>query len=44
MLNGDGNESGKKKSVGLMRKKNNFARPAHFFVHFFFSLFCMTTT
>ena len=30
-----GTRAAKKKSVGLMRKKNNFARPAHFFVHFF---------
>ena len=33
--NGDGNEKGKKKTISLIRKKNNFAREAHFFVHFF---------
>ena len=25
----------KKKSIGQISKKNNFARAAHFFVHFF---------
>ena len=24
-----------KKTIGLISKKNNFARAAHFFVHFF---------
>ena len=36
MLNGDGNENGKKKSVGVIgEKKTFFARAAPFFVHFF---------
>ena len=34
MLNGDGNENGKKKGV-TGQKKTFFARVAHFFVHFF---------
>ena len=33
MLNGDGNENGKKGVTG--QKKTFFARVAHFFVHFF---------
>ena len=32
MLSGDGNKHGKKK---VFLAKNNFARAAHFFVHFF---------
>ena len=35
MLNGDGNESGKKTSRFNEKKNNNFVRAAHFFVHFF---------
>ena len=44
MLNGNGIENGKNKTktttittIGLLNqpKKNNFARTAHFFVHFF---------
>ena len=45
MLNGNGIENGKNKTktttittIGLLnqpKKKNNFARTAHFFVHFF---------
>ena len=35
MLNGDGNENSQKNSVGLISKKKNFARAAHFFAHFF---------
>ena len=36
MLSGKGNENGEK-TIGqtLKPKKNNFARAAHFFVHFF---------
>ena len=36
MLNGDGKEKGKKKSVGLISEK-----PSHFFVHFFAVLVAM---
>ena len=35
MLSGDGNENSQKESVGLISKKKNFARAAHFFGHFF---------
>ena len=35
MLSGEGNENGEKTTIGLISKKNNFARAAHFFVHFF---------
>ena len=37
MLSGKGNENGEKTITGLTLKpkKNNFARAAHFFVHFF---------
>ena len=41
MLNGEGNEKGeekknnKKKTIGLISKKSNFARAAHFFCTFF---------
>ena len=36
MLNdGDGNENGKKKTIGLDWQNNNFARASRFFVHFF---------
>ena len=35
MSNGDDNENGKKKLIGLISKQNNFVRAAHFFVHFF---------
>ena len=31
----DDNENVKKKTIGLISKKNNFARASHFFVHFF---------
>ena len=40
MLNDDGSENGENKSMGLISNKNNFARAAYFFVHFF----CTTTT
>ena len=30
MLSGDGNENNQKESVGLISKKRNFARAAHF--------------
>ena len=30
MLSGDGNENSQKESVGLISKKRNFARAAHF--------------
>ena len=35
MLRGEGNEHGEKTTIGLISKNNNFARAAHFFVHFF---------
>ena len=36
MLSGDGNENSRKKnSRSNQQKKKNFARAAHFFVHFF---------
>ena len=35
MLSGKGNENGEKTVIGLQPKKNNFARAAYFFVHFF---------
>ena len=37
MLSGEGNENGEKTTIGLSKKKkkNNFARAVHFFVHFF---------
>ena len=35
MLIGEGNENGKKPAIGLISKKNNFSRAAHFFVDFF---------
>ena len=35
MINGDGNENGKKKINRSNWLKNNFAQTAHFFVHFF---------
>ena len=44
MLNGDGNESGKKKSVGLMRKKKTTLHVQHTFLCISLSLFCITTT
>ena len=46
MLSGEGNAGERwKTTVGLISKKSNFARVAHFFVHFFFGpLFCTTTT
>ena len=34
MLNGDGNENGKKKSIVVISKKKSFASAARFFVHF----------
>ena len=40
MLSGEGNENGKKTTTGLISKKSNFARAAHFFfVHFFAVVF-----
>ena len=36
MISGEGNENTQNKSVGLIsKKKKNFARAAHFFIHFF---------
>ena len=35
MLRGEGNENGEKTTIGLISKKSNLARAAHFFVHFF---------
>ena len=35
MLSGKGNEKGERTTMGLISKKSNFARAAHFFVHFF---------
>ena len=35
MLRGKGNEEGEKTTIGLISKKSNLARAAHFFVHFF---------
>ena len=36
MLSGEGNDGERwKTAIGLISKKNNFARAAHFFVHFF---------
>ena len=36
MLSGEGNAGERwKTTIGLISKKNNFARAAHFFVHFF---------
>ena len=35
MLSDDDSEKGQKKLAGLISKKNNFPRAAHFFVHFF---------
>ena len=43
MLSGEGKEDGEKTTIGLISKKSNFARAAHFFVHFL-PLFCTTTT
>ena len=46
MLSGEGIQRRKKvknKNIGLI-SKSNFARAAHFFVHFFLPLFCTTTT
>ena len=35
MLSGEGNENGEKTTIGLIsKKKNNFARAAHFFCTF----------
>ena len=31
---GDGNENGKKKTIGLYEQNNDFARASRFFVHF----------
>ena len=31
MLSGEDNENGEKTTIGLISKKNNFARAAHFF-------------
>ena len=36
MLSGEGNaREWRKTTIGLISKKSNFARAAHFFVHFF---------
>ena len=35
MPNGDGSKKGKKTDRSNRKKKNNFTRAAHFFVHFF---------
>ena len=36
MLSGEGNAGERwKTTIGLVSKKSNFARAAHFFVHFF---------
>ena len=36
MLSGEGNARERwKRTMGLISQKNNFARAAHFFVHFF---------
>ena len=35
MLSGEGKEDGEKTTIGLISKKSNFGRAAHFFVHFF---------
>ena len=43
MLGGGGNENGEKTIIGLIRKKNNFARATHFFGTFF-AVVCTTTT
>ena len=34
MLSGEGNEEGEKTTIGLISKKSNFARAAHFFCTF----------
>ena len=34
MLSGEGNEKGEKTTIGLISKKSNFARAAHFFCTF----------
>ena len=34
MLSGEGNENGEKTTIGLISKKNNFARAAHFLCTF----------
>ena len=45
MLSGDGNENSQKKnSRSNSKKKNNFARAAHFFWNISLPLFCKTTT
>ena len=46
MLSGEDNENGEKTTIGLISKKNNFARAAHFFLHISLPLFnfCTTTT
>ena len=34
MLSGEGNEKGEKTAIGLISKKSNFARAAHFYCTF----------
>ena len=45
LLSGEDNEN-LEKTIGLISKKNNFARAAHFFMHISLPLFkfCTTTT
>ena len=44
MLSGDGKENSLKISLSVIRRKNNFARGAHFVVHNSLPLFCTTTS
>ena len=39
MLSGEGNENGEKTTIGLINKKNNFARAVHCFCTFLYRCF-----
>ena len=43
MLSGEGNENGEKTTIGLISKKRNVARAAHF-LYISLPLSCTTTT
>ena len=44
MLSGESDENREKTTIGLISKKNNFARAAHYFLYISVPLFCTTTT
>ena len=44
MLSGEDDENREKTTIGLISKKSNFARAAHYFLYISVPLFCTTTS